>query len=261
MIIGCDSRIVKPDSIDGATTEPWSFTGTFYHDSGGGFCSGTLIGNRWILTSAHCLIGEGEVRLGFALAQEILQFWGRPYGTHGVRRVFVPAHYQNTDSETMRAYDYALAELWEPIEAATPAKWGHEPWSTMSKGLAYTVGYPGDPPDGVFGRPFMNFQDFHDNQPYAWLENGEAGLLYTYLDGTGGQSGSPVYLEHLDNKVIGVLMGSPVAACQQDQIWVARLTPGAVQHIENALENSSDPFWTIVTIPTSPTSGPGEPWP
>lgn len=261
-IIGCDDRVVKDPEIDGDSAQPWSFSGRF---DGSSKCSGTLIGSKFVLTAGHCMLGKANTTMGFALGQEVQAFSGRPYGTNGVRRVFVPTAFVANDNEADAAFDYAVAELWSPIAGATPAEWGYVPLQTLTSLNARSVGYPTVQPDGGFlGRPWsVGSKLYAASQPFAYLDGGESGLLYTNIDGWGGQSGSGVY-SFVDGvrTVTGVLIGSPVDACSDGEMWVSRLTPGAVEHIENLMTpNVLDFFWTKSDLNWSATVDEGETWP
>jgi V8-like Glu-specific endopeptidase len=243
IIIGCDDRFPKPNDVDGATKAPWRFTGRFDDPK----CTGALIDGKFILTCAHCMMGRGDAPMTFSLAQEAEAACRRPYGSYAVRRIWIPRDFGGTDKEEDRALDFAIAELWTPIAGATPAHWGYMKWSKLKNKRPRSVGYPFviPGPPWTLGTPWATgAQEFLSSQPYRWIDGGERGLLYTTLDGTGGQSGSPVYVfNNGRRKIIGVLLGSPVAACEAGQNWVARLTPDIVEHIKNVIDPRTLDFW------------------
>ncbi len=125
----------------------------------------------------------------------------------------------------------------------------------MTPYTKYSIGYPYDKPTGTV---WSTGSSAFGPSPNRWLDGGESGLMELDTDGVGGQSGSPVYV--FDNgvrKVIGVLIGSPISACQDGHIWASRLTPGAIEHIQNAMApNVIDFFWQQIVLPQAPNIPP-----
>ncbi|NVB42680.1 trypsin-like serine protease [Pseudenhygromyxa sp. WMMC2535] len=233
MIIGCDDR-VQGNTQQSATAGPYDMIGQFEHQDGGGDCTGTLIGDKFVLGAAHCFIdGSGQFKdepTGFSLSQS----WSsEPYGKIYAKRVFVPTAYGTSQSAENKAFDYALVELAHSPNAPRTMDFGHLSWGTLSGRTTVAVGYPYDKAEGT---AWYDHGSFAASQPYKSFDDGESGILRVSNDGVGGMSGGPLYVWYGGaRKLVGVFIGSPEAECEAGHVWAARMTPEAVERIENAM--------------------------
>ena len=111
---------------------------------GAAFCSGTLIDDTWILTAAHCIIGndaaEGMANQGYDIYfVTATNIWSAGYGDwHPVKNMVAHPYYSGEQYEI--ANDIGLLELQNPLTNITPAILNSDEPSTYWGDITY-VGY------------------------------------------------------------------------------------------------------------------------
>ena len=205
LVIGADERVVVRDT----TEAPWrSVVHLVFFDSSGeatGSCTGTVVGDNVVLTSAHCV--HPRTRTG---PESILVipgeagFGNNPFGSAVATRVTFPAGWADTGQPR---YDVALVHLnGAPFGnrlapyltlAAVPDAYFEDPGLVL-----FSAGYPGDKAVGTMWRTVAN----------DWAVDPD--FIYMETDTFSGQSGASIIVSHEgrdDALLVGVHRGGLVA--------------------------------------------------
>jgi protease YdgD len=199
-VIGADDR-VPVDSQDW----PWAAIGRVNRATGG-YCTGTLIGPRQVLTVAHCLYDARRGR--FALPADVHFVAGYRRGSwlaHSIASAVIVADgYVPRERESLEA----LSHDWAVIVLANDVGIRPIPWRPLDAGDLLDAGSQGTITRAGYSRDRAHMLSAHRGCAVTGVIEGGV-LVIHECDGTNGDSGSPLLLEGPDGpELVGLHLAS-----------------------------------------------------
>jgi glutamyl endopeptidase len=165
-----------------------------------GHGTGTLIGNRYVLTAAHNILNTT-----YGQASEIIVVPGQdgyrhPFNSFRPSRFFITEEYKTTPAPyplgngkidfSKFLYDYAIIELHDPVFQENPILPFVADARELEQGTAKIIGYPGDKPPGTMWQAENSLTVDPDDGPF----------LFYRISTSGGDSGAAV-LKDIDGRL------------------------------------------------------------
>lgn len=211
-IVGTDDRIVMHQD-----NWPWSSIGKVIRFDDG-YCTGTLISPRHVLTVAHCLYNQNS---GVLLSPRNLTFYAGVHGSKNdgesrVDSIFISPDYvfERADETSMFANDWAILKLSESLPLL-PVPLSDETSQALlnipSHARVIRAGYSFDRADYLMA----------DSTCHIYGQRDRGKLLIHDCDSTEGDSGSPFFIAHDEQRIEIIGMHVAISKNQKTQHGLA----------------------------------------